>query len=132
MKNLSHLSFFIIFTATTLLAEERPHPEKNPESRKMMNLGGDIGTNPSLIQYSALPKLKVEHAVISDVRDAGGTKVNQHAYLAHFNGKFWAMWSDGPGLARKGVSKSAHRNKVPGHDQPGTRVSFATSCDGLN
>ena len=91
-----------------------------------------IGTDSNKINFNQLPKLPVEHAVISDVRHAGGTRVNQHAYLIHHAGKFWAMWSDGPGLRRKGVSNDAHRNKVPGHDQPGTQVSYSSSCDGLN
>ncbi|MCA9269258.1 MAG: exo-alpha-sialidase, partial [Planctomycetales bacterium] len=55
--------------------------------------------------------------------------VNQHAYLARFGGKFWAMWSDGPGVPQ--APPEAHRNRVPGHDQAGTRVSYAVSDDGL-
>jgi hypothetical protein len=41
--------------------------------------------------------------------------VNQHNYLAHHGGQFWAMWSDGPGI----------------EDRVGQRVKFATSADGL-
>jgi hypothetical protein len=41
--------------------------------------------------------------------------VNQHNYLAHHDGQFWAMWSDGPGI----------------EDRVGQRVKFATSADGL-
>jgi hypothetical protein len=41
--------------------------------------------------------------------------VNQHNYLAFYDGKFWAMWSDGPGI----------------EDRVGQRVKFATSADGL-
>jgi hypothetical protein len=63
--------------------------------------------------------------VINDVRDLGGTWVNQHGYLAHYQDRFWAMWSDGPGVPR-GYGRG------PGHDQSGQRVSFATSDDGLN
>ncbi|MEO6784492.1 MAG: exo-alpha-sialidase, partial [Chthoniobacteraceae bacterium] len=41
--------------------------------------------------------------------------VNQHNYLAHHDGRFWVMWSDGPGI----------------EDRVGQRVKFATSADGL-
>ena len=122
--------FFFGFVASLVFAGP-PHPETNPESRLMLDLPG-TGRDTQNIKFNQLAKLPLQHAVISDVRDAGGTKVNQHAYLIHHAGKFWAMWSDGPGLRRKGVSKEAHRNKVPGHDQPGTRVSYSSSCDGLN
>ena len=84
------------------------------------------------IDYRKLPKVPGEHAIISDVRDRAGTWVHQHAYLAHHAGRYWAMWSDGPGLPKKGATAKQHRNIVPGHDQPGTRVSYATSKDGLN
>jgi hypothetical protein len=42
------------------------------------------------------------------------------------------MWSDGPGKRRANLSPEQHRNVVPGHDMPGTRVSYSTSQDGLN
>jgi hypothetical protein len=92
----------------------------------------DTGTDPTKINYYGLPRLPVEHAVISDVRDAGGNRVNQHAYLIHHADRFWAMWSDGPGLPQKGIPPERHGNIVPGHDRPDTRVSFSTSCDGLH
>jgi len=88
------------------------------------------GTDPGKIDYAQLPRVDSQHAVISDVRDRGGKRVNQHAYLVHFADRYWAMWSDGPGVAR--VAAEKHRNVVPGHDRPGTRVSFATSRDGSN
>lgn len=89
------------------------------------------GTDPTKIDFRSLPVLSSHHAMISDVRDRGGTWVHQHAYLAHFDDRYWAMFSDGPGLPDKGVSAEQHRNIVPDHDQPGTRVSFATSADGI-
>lgn len=76
------------------------------------------------IDFTALPQVTSEHVVISDVRAKGNdpTKldkmaggVNQHNYLAHHDGQFWAMWSDGPGI----------------EDRVGQRVKFATSSDGL-
>ncbi len=62
--------------------------------------------------------------VVSDVRAKGSSSdklnkkaggVNQHNYLTYHKGKFWAMWSDGPGI----------------EDRVGQRVKFATSPDGL-
>ncbi|MEZ6062352.1 MAG: exo-alpha-sialidase [Planctomycetaceae bacterium] len=91
-----------------------------------------VPEDPHQIDFDKLPRVQADHAVISDVRDAAGTRVHQHAYLAHHDGRYWAMWSDGPGLPRAGVTPRQHRNIVPGHDQPGTRVSFATSVDGLH
>lgn len=102
----------------------------NPSSPIMLNLAG-TGKDPKKIDFARLPRLSSQHAVISDVRDRGGKWVNQHAYLAHHGRRYWAMWSDGPGVPRKGATAKQHRNMVPGHDQPDTRVSFATSTDGL-
>ncbi|REK18009.1 MAG: hypothetical protein DWQ37_05430 [Planctomycetota bacterium] len=65
------------------------------------------------IDFANLPKIASRHVVVSDVRAAGG--VNQHNYLVHHDGKFWVMWSDGPGV----------------EDRVGQRVKFATSPDGL-
>lgn len=90
----------------------------------IMLSGAWLPDNPHQLDFAALPKLPSEHVVISDVRSpasdtssvdkkAGG--VNQHNYLAHHEGQFWAMWSDGPGV----------------EDRVGQRVKFATSLDGL-
>lgn len=96
-------------------------------------LAGDwVPTNPHQIDYHKLPRVPAQHAIISDVRDRAGRHVHQHAYLAHHDGRFWAMWSDGPGLARPGATPEQHRNIVPGHDRPNTRNSYAMSADGLN
>lgn len=92
-------------------------------------LSGDwVPDDPREIDFDKLPRVRSEHAVISDVRDAGGTRVNQHNYLVHHDGLFWAMWSDGPGAPRAPAEE--HRNVLPGHDLAGQRVSFATSRDG--
>ncbi|MCA8990850.1 MAG: exo-alpha-sialidase [Planctomycetaceae bacterium] len=107
-----------------------PHLVTNPASPVM--LAGDwVPNDPGKIDFAQLPLVPSQHAVISDVRDRGGDWVHQHAYLAFFDGKHWAMWSDGPGKRVAEVSPERHRNIVPGHDQAGTRVSFATSQDGL-
>ena len=120
-------------TCAGVSAQQRtdsPHPVENPDSRRMLDLPG-VGTDPQAIDYAALRRVPSKHALLSDVRDRGGTWVHQHAYLAHFDGRYWAMWSDGPGVPQAGVSAALHRNRVPGHDRPDTRVSYATSDDGL-
>jgi BNR repeat-like domain len=89
-----------------------------------MLAGSWVPADPHTIDFDGLPRLAAEHAVVSDVRDAGGHRVNQHNYLVHFAGRFWAMWSDGPGESRG-------HGKVPGHDRADQHVSFATSPDGL-
>ena len=109
--------------------EGAPHPVKNPTSPVM--LAGDwLLNNPQGVDFDNLPRVPSEHAVVNDVRDAGGTRVNQHNYLAHYEGLFWAMWSDGPGSPR--ASPERHWNVVPGHDLAGQRVSFAISESGMH
>jgi hypothetical protein len=106
-----------------------PHPVDNPDSILMLDLP-ESGRDADKIDFKTLPRVPSRHAVISDVRERGGKWVNQHAYLVHHAGRYWAMWSDGPGVPQ--VRSERHRNVVPGHDRPGTRVSFATSEDGLH
>jgi hypothetical protein len=111
-------------------AADASHPKPKPDDAIM--LAGDWAPDdPHQIDYAKLPRVPAEHAIISDVREHAGTRVHQHAYLAHHDGRFWAMWSDGPGGPRAGVTPEQHRNVVPAHDMPGTRNSFATSKDGL-
>ena len=120
-------------TCSPLAAQGRldaPHPVLNPESALMFDVPG-VGTDPTNVSYTQLRRIPYEHAELSDVRDRGGTWVNQHAYLVHYNGRYWAMWSDGPGIPRADVPPDQHRNIVPGHDRPDTRVSYAISPDGL-
>ncbi len=100
-----------------------PHPIENPGSQLLL-AGPGIPEDTHQIAFSQLPTVPSQHAVVSDTLPLGGTRVNQHNYLVHHAGRFWAMWSDGPG-GSKGP------NKVPGHDLMGQHVSFATSKDGL-
>lgn len=90
----------------------------------IMLAGPWVPENTHEIDFAALPCVPSEHVVISDVRAKGADPakldkkaggVNQHNYLAHHDGQFWAMWSDGPGV----------------EDRVGQRVKFATSADGL-
>ncbi len=97
-----------------------------------MLVGEWVPDDVGLIDPALLPRVPVEHAMISDVRDRKGKWVHQHAYLVHHGDSFWAMWSDGPGVPRKGASLETLRGIPPGHDQAGTQVSFATSRNGLD
>lgn len=110
---------------------ETPHPVKVPGSPLMLDLPV-TGTDPARIDFAKLPRVPCKASVISDVRERGGAWVHQHAYLAQHGDRYWAIWSDGPGLPNPKLTAHQHRNVVPGHDRPGTRVSYATSRDGLN
>jgi hypothetical protein len=66
------------------------------------------------IDFAAIPRIPLEHVVVSDVTAEDG--VNQHNYLTYYLDRYWVMWSDGPGI----------------EDRVGQRVKFATSEDGLN
>lgn len=123
---------FLVWSQPCLKAADdfsMPDPETNPHSQLMLDLPGG-GKDANAIVHEELIHLPAEPAVISDVRTAGGLRVNQHAYLAHYDGQYWAMWSDGPGKPKLPPEK--HWNVVPGHDRPFTRISYATSEDGLN
>lgn len=89
-----------------------PDPVTNPMSSLMLT-GDWLPAEPHDIDFNELPRVPAEHSVVSDVRDVNG--VNQHNYLVHYGGKFWIMWSDGPGV----------------EDKVGQRVKYATSKDGL-
>ncbi len=129
MKTFVITSLFLTLLLTPLHADDAPKQKRN---NAVMLAGEWLPGDPHQIDYEKLPRVTAKHAVISDVRDDAGTRVHQHAYLAHHDGHFWAMWSDGPGLPKPGATPEQHRNIVPGHDRPDTRNSFATSKDGLH
>lgn len=89
-----------------------------------MLAGSWVPTDTHRIDFRTLPRIPYRHAVVSDVLAEQGRRVNQHNYLAFHAGRFWAMWSDGPG-------GPIAPNEVPHHDLAGQCVSFATSADGL-
>lgn len=91
---------------------DAPHPVKNPGSRVMLTVPG-LPADPHAIDFAGLPRIPATHAVVSDVRPQKG--VNQHNYLIHHDGRFWAMWSDGPRV----------------EDMVGQVVKYSTSLDGL-
>jgi hypothetical protein len=90
-----------------------PHPTRNPSSPVMLR-GSWVPADPRQIDFERLPRVPVQHIVVSDVHATKG--VNQHNYLVHHEGRFWCMWSDGPAV----------------EDRVGQVVKFATSSDGLN
>ncbi len=85
----------------------------NPGSPVMLR-GDWFDHHPHAIDFDKLPKVPKQHVVVSDVTAAGGG-VNQHNYLVDHDGRFWAMWSDGPAI----------------EDRVGQVVKHATSDDGL-
>lgn len=126
----THRPFIVIVLAplVTIYADEArssgQHPATNPASSIML-AGPWVPEDSQQIDFDRLPRVPSVHAVISDVRVAGSSPsvvnktsggVNQHNYLAFHDRKFWAMWSDGPGV----------------EDRVGQRVKFATSSDGVH
>jgi hypothetical protein len=116
------ISYFAGFLPSSVWAAP-PHPASNPGSPLMLQ-GDWVPADSHRIDFEKLPRVASEHVVITDVRAKGssgavldkkGGGVSQHNYLVHHDGKFWAMWSDGPGI----------------EDRVGQRVKFATSPDGL-
>ena len=96
-----------------------------PASQTVLDLP-ESGVDPQQIDYPTLPRIRGSQAVIckaqSDVAAAGKAKIELHDlrfqlhnYLAHHDGRFWCIWSDGP----------------PIEDEPTQEVRFATSKDGL-
>lgn len=113
----------VLGRVVVLSAADAPHPRNNPQSPTML-AGPWLLDDPHRLDFDRLPRVPSRHAIVSDVRAAGNVPgeldklhggVNQHNYLVHFDGRFWAMWSDGPGI----------------EDRVGQRVKFATSVDGL-
>lgn len=97
------LIFFAITAVASTVADDRP----------AMLQGDWVPQDPHAIDYEELPRVPGEHVVVNDVRAEKG--VNQHNYLAHHEGTFFLMWSDGPGV----------------EDRVGQRVKCTTSADGL-
>ncbi|WP_236973500.1 exo-alpha-sialidase [Membranihabitans maritimus] len=102
-----------------------PDAMKNPESPLMFQ--GKWFDHPHNIEFDKLPVIPSQHVVVSNVQGKPGDEkytfsghhlsggVNQHNYLIFHDGKFWLMWSDGPGV----------------EDRVGQVVKYATSPDGL-
>jgi hypothetical protein len=111
-------SIVLLFTIAQLFigckgnkSKDYPDPMTNPDSKLMLD--GHWLQDPHEIDFDKLPKIPVEHAVVSDVTPDG---VNQHNYLAFYDNRYWIMWSDGPGV----------------EDRVGQVVKYTTSTDGLH
>jgi hypothetical protein len=87
----------------------------------------DSGVNAEEIDYEKLPTITGTHAVVSPASFAEGVTPKEkydlhnlrfelHNYLAHHDGRFWCIWSDGP----------------PIEDEPTQEVRYATSEDGIH
>ena len=91
----------------------------------------EVGQDPTKIDYAKLPVLKGEHSLVTkgpfdqrgmeavifdlaDVNDPAKWNFRLHSYLAHFDGKYWAMWS--------------HGRQV--EDHPTQHLRYSTSEDG--
>ena len=102
--------FYILFGSLTVaFAAEPPHPTKNPSSPLMLS-GPWVPSDPKTIDFDKLPRVKSEHVIVRDVRaepvprttlDMKRGGMSQHNYLTHYAGKFWIMWSEGPGIEDK-------------------------------
>ncbi|ODS83523.1 MAG: hypothetical protein ABS46_06225 [Cytophagaceae bacterium SCN 52-12] len=128
------LALLTVLAGTAVVTgQDKAYPDaaKNPQSTLML-AGSWVPGDPHKIDFQSLPAVKGEHAIVSDVRYAWGMKVHQHNYITFYDGLYWIMWSDGPGIQREGVSAKEHRGVVPGHDRAGQLISYSTSPDGLN
>jgi hypothetical protein len=103
----------MVSCTSTQNVEDYPNPVSNPTATLMLE-GDWVPEDTHQINFDSLPKVPSEHVVVSDVRAVNG--VNQHNYLVFYEGKYWVMWSDGPGV----------------EDRVGQRVKFATSLDCLH
>ena len=118
MKNKIHCNIFtaiVCVLTISILADETayPHPVTNPASPLMLT-GEWLPEDHHEIDFSSLPQIPIRHIVINNVSAENG--VNQHNYMVHHNGLFWAMWSDGPSI----------------EDKAGQVVKYSTSRDGVN
>ena len=100
----------LVFCAAVSQAADYPHPADYPGSPLMLQ-GSWVPEHTHDIDFATLPRIPSKLNVVSDARPHNG--VNQHNYLAFYDGKYWAMWSDGPAV----------------EDMAGQRVKFATSAD---
>ena len=90
MRPLVALLALLVLRITTASAADLPHPVRNPESPVMLS-GSWAPEDHHRIDFDHLPRMLVEHVVVSDANPTNGVK--QHNYLLHRDGRFWAMWS---------------------------------------
>jgi hypothetical protein len=90
-----------------------PDPVTNPLSGLMLDLPG-TGTDPTAINYNALPKLPGAYSLISQGDETWQFRL--HNYITWYDNKYWMMWSHGPLV----------------EDKDNQHVRFVTSLDGVN
>jgi len=99
--------------SVTLLGAVTGAAQQPPKEDRMFAVKG-LPEDPAAIDWSAVPQLPGESiTVFAGV--AGESTYNNHAYLEHLDGRFWAMWS-------------CHATDGNFH---GMHVRYATSTDGL-
>lgn len=86
--------------------------QENSPPAIVLKLNGTI-TDPTKIDYDALPKLGGAHGVVCPATDE--LKFQLHDYLIHHGGKYWCFFSHGPVV----------------EDVPTQHCSYATSSDGV-
>ncbi|WP_417736773.1 exo-alpha-sialidase [Rosistilla oblonga] len=107
-------AFPLLFVLGLMASIVRADEPVAKEYSTVMLSGDWVPEDPHQIDFDNLPRIPSQHVVISDVRKSKG--VHQHNYLTFHDGKYWAMWSDGPAV----------------EDRVGQRVSYATSKDGID
>src|SRR4051812_5256564 len=98
------LALIYLLVGAALAADDAP--------ATVLNLNGAI-TDPDQIDFEHLPRIEGTHGVICPAEP--DWKFQLHNYLLHRDGKYWYIWSHGPG-----------------EDQPTQHIRYATSEDGLH
>lgn len=83
-----------------------------PDSGLMLDLPG-TGQDPTKIDYTKLPVLEGQHAIVSLGNEEWRFRL--HNYLTHYAGKYWCFWSHGPVI----------------EDKARQHLRYSTSEDGL-
>jgi hypothetical protein len=113
LKSIQQILAALLVLADLNLVKVHAEPVDPAVASTMLNAGWLPRAN-RFVSFDLLPRLTSEHVVVSDVRAANG--VNQHNYLAYFQGRYWIMWSDGPGI----------------EGRVGQRVKCASSLDAIH
>jgi hypothetical protein len=102
----------LILSTVVLFVAARSAADEPVDASVVLKLNGTV-TDPTAIDYEALPQIEGGHAVVCPVTDA--LKFQLHNYLIHHDGKYWCLFSHGPIV----------------EDVPTQFISYAVSDDGL-
>src|SRR5687767_145569 len=83
----------MIAAGSALLLAAPPDEVAAAKDAVLLNLP-TTGTDPAAIDYAKLPVIEGMHAVVSPADPV--LKFQLHSYLAHHDGRYWCMWSQGP------------------------------------